>query len=71
MNVENSLQGHLYGFYLFLLSHNAWLNVMLFLQDLAIQTAEREGASYILAQDPDSDRFSAAERKQVAFFVMG
>ncbi|KAG5735532.1 Phosphoglucomutase-2 [Termitomyces sp. T112] len=30
--------------------------------DLAFKTAEREGAMYVLAQDPDSDRFSAAER---------
>ncbi|TFY70333.1 hypothetical protein EVG20_g2671 [Dentipellis fragilis] len=30
--------------------------------DLAIATADREGAMYILAQDPDADRFSAAER---------
>ena len=29
-------------------------------QDLAIQTANNEGASYILAQDPDADRFAAA-----------
>jgi len=31
--------------------------------DLAIRTAEVTGATYILAQDPDADRFSAAERK--------
>ncbi|KAF4604010.1 phosphohexose mutase family protein [Pleurotus pulmonarius] len=30
--------------------------------DLAISTAEREGAQYVLAQDPDSDRFAAAEK---------
>lgn len=30
--------------------------------DLAIRTAEREGAQYVLAQDPDSDRFAAAEK---------
>ncbi|EMD38678.1 hypothetical protein CERSUDRAFT_113859 [Gelatoporia subvermispora B] len=30
--------------------------------DLALETAEREGANYVLAQDPDADRFSAAER---------
>ncbi|KAJ8468624.1 hypothetical protein ONZ45_g17180 [Pleurotus djamor] len=30
--------------------------------DLAIATAEREGAQYVLAQDPDSDRFAAAEK---------
>lgn len=28
-----------------------------------METAEREGAHYVLAQDPDSDRFSAAERR--------
>ncbi|EAU88422.2 phosphoglucomutase 1 [Coprinopsis cinerea okayama7 len=31
--------------------------------DLAIATADRESSSYILAQDPDSDRFSAAEKQ--------
>lgn len=30
--------------------------------DLAIATATRYDASYVLAQDPDADRFSAAER---------
>ncbi|KAF5386592.1 hypothetical protein D9615_001724 [Tricholomella constricta] len=30
--------------------------------DLALKTADLEGASYVLAQDPDSDRFSAAEK---------
>jgi len=30
-------------------------------QDLAIATANAKGASYVLAQDPDADRFSAAE----------
>ncbi|KAF8803603.1 hypothetical protein BYT27DRAFT_7195445 [Phlegmacium glaucopus] len=30
--------------------------------DLALRTAEREGADYVLAQDPDADRFIAAER---------
>ncbi|KAI1790740.1 phosphoglucomutase 1 [Ganoderma leucocontextum] len=30
--------------------------------DLAISTATEHGADYILAQDPDSDRFAAAER---------
>lgn len=29
--------------------------------DLAIATADAKGASYVLAQDPDADRFSAAE----------
>ncbi|KAG6820796.1 hypothetical protein H0H93_011561 [Arthromyces matolae] len=31
--------------------------------DLALRTAERHGAGYVLAQDPDSDRFAAAERE--------
>jgi len=30
-----------------------------------LETAEREGAQYVLAQDPDSDRFSAAEKRCV------
>ncbi|KAF8652709.1 hypothetical protein AX16_004213 [Volvariella volvacea WC 439] len=30
--------------------------------DLAIKTAEQNGVQYVLAQDPDSDRFAAAER---------
>ncbi|KAJ3553346.1 hypothetical protein NM688_g3665 [Phlebia brevispora] len=30
--------------------------------DLAMSTGDRIGANYVLAQDPDSDRFSAAER---------
>lgn len=33
-----------------------------FLQDLAIAEAQCQGADYVLAQDPDSDRFSAVER---------
>ncbi|CAL1703944.1 unnamed protein product [Somion occarium] len=31
--------------------------------DLAMEVANREKASYVLAQDPDADRFSAAERR--------
>ena len=31
-------------------------------QDLAITVANRENASYVIAQDPDSDRFAAAEK---------
>jgi phosphoglucomutase len=33
--------------------------------DLALQTADKEGARYVLAQDPDSDRFAAAEKTYV------
>jgi hypothetical protein len=43
---------------------------MFFDQDLAMATAELEGASYVLAQDPDSDRFSGAERGLVAVFLL-
>ncbi|KAI9465474.1 hypothetical protein BJY52DRAFT_1183576 [Lactarius psammicola] len=31
--------------------------------DLAIRTADATGATYVLAQDPDADRFCAAERR--------
>ncbi|KAL5529370.1 hypothetical protein ACEPAG_5355 [Sanghuangporus baumii] len=31
-------------------------------QDLALKTADSFGASYVLAQDPDADRFTAAEK---------
>lgn len=31
--------------------------------DLALATAAKDGAEYVLAQDPDSDRFSAAEKQ--------
>lgn len=31
-------------------------------QDLSFQTADQEGAAYVLAQDPDADRFSAAQK---------
>ncbi|KAH9980248.1 hypothetical protein BGW80DRAFT_1274310, partial [Lactifluus volemus] len=33
-------------------------------KDLAIRTADATGAIYVLAQDPDADRFSAAERRR-------
>jgi phosphomannomutase len=33
------------------------------LQALAIKTAEASSANYVLAQDPDADRFAAAERQ--------
>ncbi|KAF8892671.1 hypothetical protein BD779DRAFT_1202307 [Infundibulicybe gibba] len=32
--------------------------------DLAIKSADNSGATYVLAQDPDSDRFSAAEKSR-------
>jgi phosphoglucomutase len=32
-------------------------------QDLALATADANGITYVLAQDPDSDRFSAAEKQ--------
>jgi len=38
--------------------------------DLAIRTAEATGATYVLAQDPDADRFSAAERRIDGTWVM-
>ncbi len=39
-------------------------------KDLAIRTAEATGATYVLAQDPDADRFSAAERKYGGSMVL-
>lgn len=30
--------------------------------DLAVETAEREGKTLIIANDPDADRFAAAEK---------
>ena len=38
-------------------------------QDQAIQVADAEGASYVLAQDPDADRFAAAEKKHVSLII--
>lgn len=38
--------------------------------DLALETAEKEGAAYVLAQDPDADRFSAAQRRLGNFASM-
>lgn len=32
-------------------------------QDLALAYADSTGSNYVLAQDPDSDRFSAAEKR--------
>jgi phosphomannomutase len=32
------------------------------MQDLALATGNCVGADYVLAQDPDADRFSAAEK---------
>ncbi|KAG8890848.1 Phosphoglucomutase-3 [Tulasnella sp. 332] len=36
--------------------------------DLALAEADKQGALYVLAQDPDADRFAAAERQQVSAF---
>lgn len=36
-------------------------------QDLALKTADAHGAIYVLSQDPDSDRFCAAEKKYIDF----
>ncbi|CCM02916.1 uncharacterized protein FIBRA_05030 [Fibroporia radiculosa] len=38
--------------------------------DLAINTANQHQANYVLAQDPDSDRFSAAERSPDGMWTM-
>ncbi|KAH0830438.1 hypothetical protein J3R83DRAFT_1833 [Lanmaoa asiatica] len=38
-------------------------------KECAISTAIRSGAEYVLAQDPDSDRFSAAERSTDGSFT--
>ena len=35
------------------------------LQDLALSTANSHHIRYVLAQDPDSDRFAAAEKRHV------
>lgn len=35
------------------------------LQDLAISEADAAGLNYVLAQDPDADRFCAAEKVSV------
>lgn len=35
----------------------------IYFKNLAIETAEKAGVVYVLAQDPDSDRFTAAERR--------
>ena len=35
------------------------------LQDLALSTADYHRVRYVLAQDPDSDRFAAAEKSYV------
>jgi hypothetical protein len=37
--------------------------IVISIQDLALKAADRTGADYVLAQDPDSDRFSAAEKR--------
>ena len=33
--------------------------------------ADKAGASYVLAQDPDADRFAAAEKQYVDYFPPG
>ncbi|KAF9557669.1 hypothetical protein CPC08DRAFT_668418 [Agrocybe pediades] len=38
--------------------------------DLALETATREGADYVLAQDPDADRFTAAEKRSTGEWVL-
>ncbi|KDR81365.1 hypothetical protein GALMADRAFT_239221 [Galerina marginata CBS 339.88] len=38
--------------------------------DLAIETAEREGADYVLAQDPDADRFTAAQKGPTGEWIL-
>lgn len=45
--------------------------VLYLLQALAIKTAEASNANYVLAQDPDADRFAAAERKCALGFTQG
>lgn len=37
--------------------------------DLALATADKEGVKYVLAQDPDSDRFSAAEKSPTGEWI--
>jgi phosphomannomutase len=39
-------------------------------KDHALSTADKHQAHYVLAQDPDADRFSAAERGLVDFVVI-
>ncbi|KAH9065396.1 hypothetical protein EDB87DRAFT_1555578 [Lactarius vividus] len=39
-------------------------------KDLAIRTADTAGATYVLAQDPDADRFCAAERREDGSWVI-
>ncbi|KIM48987.1 hypothetical protein M413DRAFT_438147 [Hebeloma cylindrosporum] len=38
--------------------------------DLALATAEKTGVGYVLAQDPDSDRFTAAERSETGEWIL-
>jgi hypothetical protein len=40
-------------------------------ENLAIATADRHGANIVLAQDPDADRFSAAERRYMVLSARG
>lgn len=38
-------------------------------KDLALRTAAQVGADYVLAQDPDADRFAAAEKGWLLIYV--
>ncbi len=37
-------------------------------KDLALAIADTVGAKYVLAQDPDADRFAAAEKRSDRFY---
>lgn len=41
---------------------NVGIELLNVVQDLSLLTADRDGALYVLAQDPDGDRFAAAEK---------
>jgi phosphomannomutase len=45
-----------------LTSSGPWLVRLNIIEDLAIECAESHNATYIMAQDPDADRFSAAQK---------
>ncbi|KAF8876038.1 hypothetical protein CPB84DRAFT_1796184 [Gymnopilus junonius] len=38
--------------------------------NLALETANKKGADYVLAQDPDADRFTAAERRSNGEWIL-